>query len=87
MFPLDRWWRQKHQIAFNSLKHREVSYIDIVLEYIEDSMFKQFNDEYRLQQEKQELFKKGIVIQQSKEEQAKEEDDLFEKLKINIQNG
>ena len=34
----DFWWRQKHNIAFNSRAHREVSQLDIVFEYFESDM-------------------------------------------------
>ncbi len=36
--PLDRWWRQKHGVAFNSEVHRVSSFIDQLYEFIEDKM-------------------------------------------------
>lgn len=38
-FPLDRWWRQKHNVPFLSPVHRESSFIAQLMEYEEDRMF------------------------------------------------
>lgn len=38
-FPLDRWWRMKHNVAFMSSAHRESSFIDQLLEFEEDKLF------------------------------------------------
>lgn len=37
--PVDRWWRSKHGIAFNSSLHREISFIDEYMEFYEDSLY------------------------------------------------
>lgn len=34
-FPIDRWWRERHKIAFNSQSHREVSFLDMRFEFEE----------------------------------------------------
>jgi hypothetical protein len=39
MYPLDKWWRDKYKIPFNSSAHREISMLDICLEYEEDLIF------------------------------------------------
>lgn len=41
-FPLDRWWRQKHGVAFGSSIHREISFIDQLFEYSEDQLFDRY---------------------------------------------
>lgn len=38
-FPLDRWWRMKHGVAFMSPVHRESSFIHQLLEFEEDKLF------------------------------------------------
>lgn len=38
--PFDLWWRKKHNIAFNSSAHKEVSFFDQVFEYKEHLMLK-----------------------------------------------
>jgi hypothetical protein len=37
--PMDRWYREKHGICFNSPEHRIVSLIDICYEFIEDNLY------------------------------------------------
>lgn len=44
-FPIDRWWRKTYNISFNSAKHRETSFIDMWIDYLESSLFKEFMDE------------------------------------------
>lgn len=44
-FPCDRWWRQKHGVAFGSPEHREISFIDQYFEFIEDMMFSELQEE------------------------------------------
>lgn len=41
-FPIDRWWREKHNIAFGSKAHRESCFIDQLFEYEEDVLFNEF---------------------------------------------
>ena len=33
--PVDLWYRKKYNIPFNSLTHRQISMIDIYIEYVE----------------------------------------------------
>lgn len=39
--PVDRWWREKHKVAFNSPIHRDSCFIDQLIEFEEDKMFAQ----------------------------------------------
>jgi hypothetical protein len=39
MYPMDRWWRERHKIAFNSPEHRVVSFLDIYTEWQEDRLY------------------------------------------------
>lgn len=38
-FPLDRWWRMKHNIPFMSPEHRESSFLFQLFEFEEDKLF------------------------------------------------
>lgn len=38
-FPIDSWWRRKHNIAFMSPEHRECSFIAQLMEYEEEQLF------------------------------------------------
>lgn len=43
-FPIDRWWREKHEVAFNSDLHRNFSFIDELFEFQEDMIFKELRE-------------------------------------------
>jgi len=38
-YPIDRWWRERHKIAFNSPEHRVVSLLDIYIEWQEERLY------------------------------------------------
>ena len=40
-YPIDRWYREKHKLAFNSPEHRSVSLWDMRFEYEEDKLFRE----------------------------------------------
>lgn len=35
-FPIDRWYRKKYNIKFNSIEHRDLSLMDMYFEYMEE---------------------------------------------------
>ena len=37
--PIDRWWRKKHNVAFNSAEHRAISIVDQYAERYEDYLY------------------------------------------------
>jgi len=39
-FPIDRWWRDKHKVAFGSVEHRAMSLLDMRFEFEEDEIFR-----------------------------------------------
>ncbi len=38
-YPVDRWWREKHKVAFNSPAHRISNFWNQLFEYKEDVMY------------------------------------------------
>lgn len=44
-YPIDRWWREKHKVPFNSARHRSITFIDMKLEYEEDVMYRELSKE------------------------------------------
>lgn len=40
-FPLDYWWRNKYNIPFGSKAHREMSFIDMYRDWLEEKMIKE----------------------------------------------
>jgi|LSQX01.1.fsa_nt_gb hypothetical protein len=49
--PVDRWWRSKHGVAFNSSLHRGISFIDMYMEYYEDSLYEKATKQKKLKEE------------------------------------
>jgi hypothetical protein len=45
-YPIDRWWREKHKVAFNSPAHRVVSFLDMYTEWQEDQLYEKARDTY-----------------------------------------
>ena len=44
--PIDRYYRQKYNLRYNSLEHRASCLIDMALEYVEDQLFKYQESDY-----------------------------------------
>lgn len=44
-FPVDRWWRKKYNKSFSSSDHRESSFLDQLIEYEEDKLFNEFENQ------------------------------------------
>lgn len=44
-YPLDRWWREKHDVAFGSLQHKEASLVNMAFEFEEDKYFKKLQED------------------------------------------
>lgn len=42
-FIIDYWWRRKYKVPFGSIQHREMNFIDMYIEYIEEKMFNASN--------------------------------------------
>lgn len=53
-YPIDYWFRKKYKIAFNSEAHRNMSFIDMRIEYEEEKLMEQsFKIEERKKEELQ----------------------------------
>lgn len=80
--PLDKNFRKKYQIAFNSPQHRETNQIDVLFEWVENALIKEAEEKYIVDKEKQELFDKGVWISRKEELSRADEDNLFDKIDI-----
>lgn len=40
-YPVDRWFREKHKIPFNSKKHRSSSILNMRMEFEEDLLYRE----------------------------------------------
>lgn len=79
--PLDRRFRDKHHISFNSQKHRSTNQLDLLSEYFETKMINEYEEGLEKQIKQEEEFKKGIWLS---ERIVTEQDtlDLFDKIDI-----
>lgn len=79
--PLDKKFRDKYKIAFNSPQHRESNQLDILLEHIEDQLFSEHDKaiEHRIIKDKQ--YEKGLWLEEVKMTEE-ESQDLFDKIDI-----
>lgn len=66
LFPLDKTFRDKNNIRFNSREHRESCQIDIYLDYLEEKLYKDHYEGLMEKSRKAELYKKGIWLEEIK---------------------
>jgi len=57
-FPIDYWWRKKYNVSYGSKAHREMNFIDMLIDYEEDKMMR------NLGSEKEEEEVKGYTVPQ-----------------------
>jgi hypothetical protein len=83
LFPLDKWWREKHGIPLFSKRHLEASQINITYEYLEDKLFDELIEEGKVRKEIDRAYKQGQWLTNRVETYSdKEESDLFDRLII-----
>lgn len=76
-YPVDRWWREKHKVAFNSPAHRVVSFLDMYIEWTEDQLIKDLVDKDL----KRQSYKQGHWLT-PKEIDLQEEIRMFENIDL-----
>ncbi len=82
-FLLDYWWRRKHNVAFGSSAHREMNFLDMLIEYQEELMIRRSRIKAERKEEEEWLGKREDVISLSK----KEIDEDYENLNLEEYNG
>jgi hypothetical protein len=73
-FPFDYWWRKKYHIPFGSSAHREMSFIDMYIEWREDMIVNRSLEQAE-QQEEEELGMSSAPTNVVKMSQQEIEDD------------
>lgn len=81
IFPLDREFRKKHNIAFNSPEHRAICQMDVYVNWLEDQMFEEHEVELVEYFKKQKLYEKGEWISE-RILSDKVEEELFDDIDI-----
>lgn len=79
-FPIDRWWRKKHGVAFGSPEHREISFIDQLFEFEEDKLFEELSEENEYKPNVGDWLKVDDLTNEQFIEQAREEMKNFPEL-------
>lgn len=77
-FPLDKWWRQKYKIPFNSENHRSISPQDMLLDFLEDALYKKVVSEFEKKKEKYEPGGRNFLKEQAVDDEDFENLDLSE---------
>jgi len=80
-YPLDKWYRQKHNLRFNSKEHRETTFIDQLFEYKEDLFYKRKIKDYEERIENEKLRSKGILLKE-RAESSEYDESLFNSLDL-----
>ena len=90
LYPLDKWFRDKYKIRYNSQEHREIDIVDIRVVYEEDSMYKKAISELVNNREKRYIPGKGEWLNKQpppKELNKEEIEDLYENLDLKQFDG
>lgn len=74
-FPLDRWWRNKHGIAYNSPAHRESNFLDQLFEFKEERLMREVESRKAYDPFAINMMKQRTDFE-SKEDQMRHEADL-----------
>lgn len=85
--PVDRWWRERHKVPFNSPDHRISNFIDQFIEFEEKRIYDGFFEEQLRKQDEDQtkveeyIRGKGLVLKPSKIS-SKKADSQFENLDL-----
>jgi hypothetical protein len=77
----DFWWRTRYEVAFGSPEHRAANQVDIYFEYVENRMYQEAVEKFKVDEEKQKKFKEtGIWLNPDE----KVTDDAWDKLDLSL---
>jgi len=81
--PIDFWWRKKYNVSFGSREHFQTDFIDQYLEYIEDEVREELQEQlqnreisYKNQDGTVEKYHSPNVVKMTNEEVKEEFDNL-----------
>ena len=83
-FPLDRWWRTKYNIPFNSETHRSISPQDMLLDFMEDSFYKKVLKQLSEESDEENLYIPGEKSFLKPQKASEEEFDILDLNLINF---
>lgn len=79
-FPIDKWYRDKYNIKFNSTEHRKISFGDVLFEFIEKQVYDEALNNVDYEPNKGKFFKGRKKEKEISYELAQEE---FSKINLN----
>jgi len=82
----DYWWRQKHNVAFNSDQHRAMRPSAIAFEFIENKIATDMLEQYNISLDKKKALSSGQWIKEN-EDNKKRQKELFDNLDVSELNG
>jgi len=74
LFPLDRLYRQRNNILYNSAAHRGLCQIDIYLDWLETELFKEYEADFIESEKRVEQYKNGIWLHEKEDQEMTDED-------------
>lgn len=81
-YPIDRWWRQKHKIAFGSPEHLQQNMLDMRIEFEEELVYM----EERIKDRNKSKYRRGqgdwLNKARLREIEADQVDDVFESIDV-----
>lgn len=73
-FPIDYWWRRRYNVPFGSKQHREMSLIDMSIDYVERVKIESYKNHVEVDEELEKRDER--VVEMSQEEIDKDFDKL-----------
>lgn len=75
-YPLDKWWRDKHKIPFQSEQHLNANQIDIFFEFFEAKIYDDHKEDILERERKRLLYEKGEWISKNKNDENVTDDEF-----------
>lgn len=86
-FPLDKWWRDKHNVVFLSEEHKKTTQLQITLEYLEEKLFEEFIEEGKKRVQIEKDYNSGIWLRDREDIlSSSEQQELFDDINIEVFN-
>lgn len=75
-FPFDYWWRKRYNIPFGSPMHREMNFIDMYIEYQEESLLTEIIYKEDIEEDIDLGINENEIVKMSKQEIDEDYDNL-----------
>jgi hypothetical protein len=87
-YPWDLWWRNRYKVGFGTSQHKEISHVDMLMEYIEYRHIEQLKKQREEDEENAENESIGITKGDNKNKMSKKAvDKAFDDLNLDEFNN